>query len=238
MTIIDAHAHLGAWNLPIKDTSPDKFLSQMRQYKISKSIVSSVSAIAYDFEEGNGQLAETLNRHDNLYGYVAVNANYLERSKNQLDLHFSSSKFVGVKIHASLSNQPVSSTESIELLSLIASYKRPTLIHGAFPDILAAARKFPDLVIISAHMGFAGWRKVIDKAKEVSNIYFDFCFSQPHLAKIETAISVLGAERILFGTDNNLLDPALTFGMMEETGMTDEQRDLIYHRNAARLFNI
>lgn len=45
-------------------------------------------------------------------------------------------------------------------------------------------------------------------------------------------------ERVLFGTDATLLDPAVAFGQVAAAGLRADQLEDVMWRNAARLFNL
>ena len=74
--IIDIHTHLGTWPFMNKIYTPEDLVEMMHGYQIDYSIVSSASAISYDFREGNRELADILQRQPSLRVYVAVNLNY------------------------------------------------------------------------------------------------------------------------------------------------------------------
>jgi predicted TIM-barrel fold metal-dependent hydrolase len=96
----------------------------------------------------------------------------------------------------------------------------------------------PDLPIIMAHMGGDLWWEGIAAARESPNLYVDPCGTCADADKIGVAVRELGAERMLFGSDYTLFDPAYTLGMIEDADLSAEQRALILYGNAQRLFNL
>jgi len=54
---------------------------------------------------------------------------------------------------------------------------------------------------------------------------------------IERAIEVYGAERLLFGSDGTDFGVKWSLGALETANITNEQRDLIFYKNANRLFS-
>jgi len=54
---------------------------------------------------------------------------------------------------------------------------------------------------------------------------------------IETAVAEAGAEKIVYGSDLPLLDPALQIAKVTESDITREQKELILSGNMQRLFS-
>ena len=101
---------------------------------------------------------------------------------------------------------------------------------------MPVARDNPDVPIIMAHMGGDAWREGLRAAAESPNLYVDMCASWADADKVAEAVDALGPERVLFGSDFTLFDPAHTLGMIEDAVLSDEARELILHGNAERLF--
>ncbi|HSO20645.1 MAG TPA: amidohydrolase family protein, partial [Desulfosarcina sp.] len=133
----------------------------------------------------------------------------------------------------------------------------PVLIHtnepvghvypGKSPNTLsqiyALVRRFPDNRLILAHWGgglffYALLKKEVREA--LRNVYFDTAAS-PFLydaAVWETAARIVGADRILFGTDYPLLRPARYFKEIDAGHLSAADRDLIKGGNAAALLGL
>ena len=159
MEVIDVHTHFGKWALPTNCENIGMFLEIMRRNRIAKSIISSSSAILYDFQEGNKELRKIIDSYNKeLYGYVVVNPNYFELSKRELKFYLSFKNFVGVKFHPNHCQQSVCSYESRKLLKVIEDYQVPLLLHTYSSSIetpknlLKIAQDFSSLKIILAHM--------------------------------------------------------------------------------------
>ncbi|MFP3905311.1 MAG: amidohydrolase family protein, partial [Armatimonadota bacterium] len=97
------------------------------------------------------------------------------------------------------------------------------------------AEKHPDLNIIPAHAAHTDYIAAARVAAAHDNIYLDFCCEWPGSGKIRRAIEICGAEKIVFGTDMDLLEPSFTRGMFEEAGLSGDEQRLIYRTNAMRL---
>jgi predicted TIM-barrel fold metal-dependent hydrolase len=244
VTIIDIHTHYAKWPFPIAQVSPDEIVRNLSSYGIGRAIVSSVVAILYDFREGNWTLAQAIAPYPELLGYVTINLNYVEESLRELDTYSSQSKFVGAKIHPLYCRQKVNSPNGQRLLRALAERNCPLLLHTYSSPLespwnaVPIAKANPHLPIIMAHMGGDAWLEGIAAAKESANLHVDFCATWADADKVAWVVRELGAERVLFGSDYTLFEPAHTLGMIDEAAISAEEKALILYGNAERLFKI
>ena len=249
--IIDVHTHLGKWYFPINQLTADDMLAYMQRDGIDVSFISSSLAIVYDIREGNQELAQAIRGHDQLFGYVAVNLNYLEESLQELerylgdgDEHGENKQFVGVKVHPLLSKHRYDTPEGMALTRAVAAYNVPMLIHtyGSALEspwnVVPAAKANPEVPIILAHMGGDAWWEGIRAAQESPNLYLEICATPTDPVKLRAGIKAVGAERVLFGTDAALFESTHLLGSIEDAGLSAEEHDLIMWGNAVRLFNL
>lgn len=245
MKKIDVHLHYGYWPFPIfVNENEEDFLKLLAQAEIEKGILSSSLAILYDFVAGNAQVANLISKHNNLYGYIVLNPNYLKEANEELEKYKDNTKFVGVKVHHTYSVQPIDSAFSLELFRLIEKTNLPVLVHTygyentAPKRLLKVLDSCPNLTIIMAHMGGDNWREAIEIAKLSQNIYLEPSCRYNEYNKIKEAVDRIGADRIIFGSDAPLLHPYFTIGMIEEARLTEEEKEKIYFKNAEKLFNL
>ena len=140
------------------------------------------------------------------------------------------------------------------VMELCAGRNLPVLIHtnepvghnyhGKTPNtmvqIYRLIKRFPDNKIVLAHWGggifFFGLLKKEVKA-HLQNVYFDTAAS-PYLydAKIyQIADTILGVDKVLFGSDYPLLPPIRYFNEMADAGLTKMQLNKICGENALQL---
>jgi predicted TIM-barrel fold metal-dependent hydrolase len=242
MTIVDIHTHYGKWPFPMRQLEPAEMVTALKRRGISKAIVSSSLAIVYDYQEGNRLLAEAIRPHPELFGYVTINLNYATEGIQELEAYLSNPKFVGIKIHQNYSRQRIDSPDGRRVIRAFNEYRRPLLLHTYSSSLespwnaVPVAKLFPGVPIILAHMGGDAWVEGIRAAKESPNLYVDMCASWADADKVADAVKELGPERVLFGSDFTLFDPAHTLGMIEDADLSDDDRELILHGNAERLF--
>jgi len=114
---------------------------------------------------------------------------------------------------------------------------------SATPDMLYPfIANFPDLPIVCAHWGGGlPFYALMPEVKEaLKNVYFDTAAS-PFLysPQIYNQVSQLvGADKILFGSDYPLLPPSRLLREIDSTDLPEEAKSLILSGNALRLLGI
>jgi predicted TIM-barrel fold metal-dependent hydrolase len=121
-------------------------------------------------------------------------------------------------------------------------------------DLSPVARDFPEIPFVIAHFG-AGWLdSVLRLAYQCKNVcvdtsgtnnWMDYHVPKMTLAEVfERALTAIGPERVLFGTDAGTTAAYRTWikfqqvRTLEEMGLSDHDRDLILRANAVRLYKL
>jgi predicted TIM-barrel fold metal-dependent hydrolase len=121
-------------------------------------------------------------------------------------------------------------------------------------DLSPVARDFPEVPFVIAHFG-AGWLDdVLRLAYQCKNVcvdtsgtnnWMDYHVPKMTLAEVfERALTALGPERVLFGTDSGTTAPYREWikfqqvRTLEEIGLSDRDRDLVLRGNAVRIFGM
>jgi hypothetical protein len=121
-------------------------------------------------------------------------------------------------------------------------------------DLSPVARGYPQITFVIAHLG-AGWLDaVLRLAYQCSNVcvdtsgtnnWMDYHVPRMTLAEVfERAITAMGPERVLFGTDSGTTAPYRTWirhmqeRTLQEMGLSDADRDSIMRANAVRIFGL
>lgn len=156
-------------------------------------------------------------------------------------------KLSGIKLHPIFQNFKIDEDKAMKMFEKISS-KLPVLIHLGDINSSASSPKrlsrvmeaFPEIVFIGAHMGgYSEW----EEAKEClygKNIYFDTS-SSIRFMKTDYArelIRLHGVDKILFGTDYPLSDHKFETKCLEKLKLTEEEYEMIYWKNAYKLFSI
>ena len=143
------------------------------------------------------------------------------------------------------------------VMEICRRHGRPIMLHtnepvgheypGKTPNTLAQIyrliQRFPKNLIILCHWGgglffFSLLKKGVKEA--LRNVYFDTAAS-PFLYKpavYRIGVDLVGADKILFGSDYPLLSPKRYFSELQEAGLGPDERSRICGLNAARLLKI
>lgn len=151
----------------------------------------------------------------------------------------------GIKVH------PVSHRYEIrergdEIFEFAAAHKALILAHsgcpGSFPeDFMPFANRYPDATLILAHLGNSEDGNISRqvhamKRVEAGNVYVDTSSARSiQSGLIEWAVSEIGPERILFGTDSPCYFPASQKARIEYAEIDEDAKRAILYGNAARL---
>jgi hypothetical protein len=107
----------------------------------------------------------------------------------------------------------------IPLMSHLGPISRPFKSKYARPEFLdTVVSDFPELTVIGAHLGLCWWHELVNMmSAKRTTFYADFSGHQlraknnfPEFCRIlRTAMDEAGSSRILWGTDNPMLEPVL-----------------------------
>jgi len=142
------------------------------------------------------------------------------------------------------------------LAEVLKKHKLALLLHSSepighdypgkgimFPDVLYPfITSFPDLTIICAHWGggLPFYALMPEVKKAMGNVYFDSAAS-PFLytpGVYQQVIQLVGADKVLFGSDYPLLTQNRLLDEIEKLDMPEETKNLVLAGNALRLLGI
>jgi uncharacterized protein len=98
---------------------------------------------------------------------------------------------------------------------------------------------FPDITMVCAHWGggLPFYALMPEVQKDLANVYFDTAISpylyRPDIYKVVSQL--VGADKILFGTDFPIMLPGRIKQEIENSGLTEEEKNNIFSGNALRL---
>ena len=105
----------------------------------------------------------------------------------------------------------------------------------SFPwDVADLARRHPKARIIMAHLNGCGLRG-LEAVAACPNLVVDTSGGDPDSGMVEAAVNVLGAERVVYGSDAPIRHFAVQMGKTLGTGLSDVMKRDILWNNTARL---
>ncbi|MEG2857874.1 MAG: amidohydrolase family protein, partial [Clostridia bacterium] len=220
----------------------------IERYGISKIYVSGLNQISnpnadmirrYNDEVADFKRAEP--QYVEGYAYISPE---LPSAMDELRHGIEDSGFIGVKLWMST----LCDDECVfPLAEKMIEYGVPVLIHafhkavGQLPNetlggnVAKLARRYPELKIIMAHLGgnaYHGLPPVID----CKNVWTDISGSIFRGDELAYAIDMIGASRIMFGSDmpGNFI---VNLGQVTELALAKDDSDAILYKNALRVFD-
>lgn len=126
--------------------------------------------------------------------------------------------------------------ESAGVPVLFHSFKKSTVqVKNETTGVHVAniARRHPKTKILMAHFGGSAYHGV-PCVRDLPNVWCDMSGTPYMGEELQYAVEFLGAERVLFGSDNAFLS---CIGQVMGAGFTPEQRERIFWKNAKKLLD-
>jgi predicted TIM-barrel fold metal-dependent hydrolase len=261
--IIDIHGHLGNINqAPFWAADVPKLEEYCAKSGVDILCVSSSKSLMYDTHEGNYDLDKALEKSEKLLGYVVVNPVFPE-TVSDLELLRKNNKFKGVKVHPDYHGYDMTSFKAVEFLDSVAEQVDMMLFHVScmpgtgFADavrVVEFAKRHPDTNFVLAHMAgifqngnypyfpnLQGCENVA--AMKLDNVYIDTAHYLMYVypGVMEKMVEIVGADKIVFGTDTPL-QAAMQMGFAIETinalDISSEDKEKILCGNAEKILNL
>lgn len=249
VAVIDCHGHLGRWQLiHMAKHRVEEMIETMDRLGIDKLCLSPFLGCFCDFRRGNDLLGEVVKRRPGrLLGQITVNPNYPDEVLPELKRCESEYGVRMLKIHPFCHEYPADGQGYRDLWKYAHENDLVVLTHTWESDANCAPTMFgkiaaehPGAKIILAHAGVTqeGCRQTIEVVAKHENLFLDTASSQPHVGMIERFVRELGADRVLFGSDMPLLEPAAQFGKIAYARISEEEKEKILGLNLRRLLRI
>lgn len=250
--IIDADVHISPYREDNRITY-DELLRRMDRSNVQYALTWLQPHYFRNVVDGNAYIAEAMEKHpDRILGFGWVDPHFgLESCLKEIDRCINQFGFWGIKLNGAQNEFRIDDEKItwpiiesiIKTGKFLAFHIGADSIENTHPFRLGkVASAFPDATILAVHMGGAAQpdfsTAMIEIAHEYKNIYLIGSAVNPQA--ILKAIGILGAGRILFGSDTPFglmhVELAKYRALLED--LTQEERDLILGENLNRLFQL
>jgi hypothetical protein len=242
--IADAHVHIGKSARVQIDIDGETLVRIADELAIDHICCTDLTALFYDFREGNRLLFEEMKRFpDRIIGYATLHSTRFGRAMlDELDRCAQDYGMRGLKIY-STPESSFAEPATIPILEKCVELKFPILAHATPHECEYLLSYVPECMLMMAHSGgqpFAkgDWNRAIMAAQKYPNLYLETASSTIDLGFLEQAVAVLGPEKIIFGTDTPLLDPYVQLSKICDTKIDAAALDLILGGNILRLMGL
>lgn len=266
--IIDAHTHIWTHEIDGRTATPETLQNAMRGAGVSYALVLAGEIPQYDSLPSTEQLIESLEGYENLSAIAAASPSMLSPERlAKLEKYAKTGKIRGIKLYLGYEHYYPSDERLTPLYQLALQHSLPIVFHTGFfwdPDNTGLAKyanpigvdevavRFPALNIVIAHMGNPWITECAVVVQKNPNVYFDVSgyfqefvtqFSeeekQMFVDDLHRLHGLIGPHRkALYGTDWPLCDMREYIAVAEKLGLTNEERDLFFWKNAAELFHL
>ncbi len=246
--VIDGHVHIG------KTEKSDRYFTfesyaEMAKYNVINGAVAipniSNKDTTYDLNFNFLRDLSTFNSPDfKYYPFLLINP-YENIVCQQISRH---KKIIyGLKYHPSVHQVEISNSKLERFIEKAKIYNIPILVHcgrnsfSHIRHIIKAAHDNPDVNFIAAHLG-GNASDLIEKALnllyhhgDIKNIYLDTsAVKLPWL--IELAVSLLGYDKIIFGSDEPYADLRISKYCLDLASI--ERKSSVYSKNILKLLKV
>jgi len=252
--VIDVHVHLGN-SLALEVGGDVKRLVEiMDKNAIDKAILSPIPGYINpygirDTMKQNDAIAEAVNKYPQRFpcGLGSVEPRYGERGLDEVDRIAKELKLRGLMFHNDWHGVPLDNPIMFSLVGRAATHNMIILAHTSHFTVMEPpfrlarlAEVFPQTTFINAHpaLDITHLPHSIEVSRKNKNIYLDTCFFLHLLWPIEKIVKELGGDRLLFGSDIPYYDECIDKIIVERSGVSDEIKEKIFWRHAAKIFGL
>lgn len=256
MRAIDVHGHFGVY-----DRGASGLIDQMMSGSIELvrrraqaadiclTVVSAIHAVmpyGGDVLRGNEDACEISEQHSDIRFWAVLNPRIPESYK-QVESLLSHSRCKGVKIHPTDHAYEIRDYGD-DIFQFASTQKTILMTHSGCPgslpeDFIAFANRYPNVPLILAHLGNSvdgNLTRQVYALKQTNNgnVYIDTSSAKSiYSGLIEWAVSEIGSNRLLFGTDTPLYFAACQKARIEYAEIDEKFKRAILFDNAARLLH-
>lgn len=221
----------------------------MEVYGIDKAYVSSVDGGYYPTEDivrrNNAAVAELIRKHPKRFG-GAVYAN--PSNSDTLDVLKRGFEEQGMSLIKLWVSTPADDDRAGKVMEFAEDYGMPVVYHTFLKverviptestgiNISKIAKRYPKTKIIMAHFGGSCYN-AIPAIAECKNVWCDYAFSVFGGDAMDYTVEMLGAERILYGSDMPGVSVPVNIGKILSADLSGEQRDMIFYKNSQKLLD-
>lgn len=244
--VIDIHVHLGpAERLHISFNDAAGLVHAMDRAGIDRACIFAGAGIGPDYRLGNDLTARAAQEFPGRFIPFAVfNPNYPEDIPGEIERCFSTLGMRGIKLHTGFHQYPADGPNYQPVFEYANARGLLVISHGwGGPGALERlARAYPNVSCVVAHAG-GNWdgripTEAIQVARRLENVYLDLASSIVPYGGLERAVQLVGAEKLLYGSDMPWMDSAYQLGRVLFARISDREKELILGLNAQRLLTL
>ncbi len=245
--IIDSHVHIGFTEKSKRGFSFKTYYQLMKDNGIDKSIIMPNVSKEIDDSVLNTQLLDDYKSSKEFQKYFELLILVDPHDKNTLKQMTTERSWIqGIKYHPSITESYLTDKSMKSFIQKCEDYSIPMLIHcgrherSHISHVIEAAKMYPNVNFVGAHMG-GNATDLIEEAivllskETLTNIHLDTSAGKsPWL--IELAVSKIGADRIIFGSDEPYADLRIALACIDLADISHSDKEKILNLNSKGIY--
>jgi predicted TIM-barrel fold metal-dependent hydrolase len=245
--VIDAHAHIahdgavgvGFIHQPFSDAQ--SMWERAKLMGIRQIHMSAWLSVWSGHGDGNEVVYDAMKRYPRFYhGYASLQPQYVKDWKREIAKVHGKYRMAGLKPYHPRTDLAYSDPIWDPWFSYGNRHRCYTLLHPSTnfgPELDILLPKYPDMTFILAHQGgsFKEARRGIEYAQRFPNVALEITLTAATYCVIEFMVEHVGADRVLFGTDQPMRDPIPQFGWMAYTHCTPAEKRKMFGLNMQKI---
>ena len=247
---IDIHAHIGQFTNAAMSADGARLAALYRGAGIAHGVAFSIEACYGGLDAGNRYTLDEVAQQPSLSAMIVVHPHHLKASAYWVAEAARNPAVVGIKLHPVLGQWDILCAAATRLMEeVVAPSGLPVLSHvgnespnAPVARFLQFASQFPQVRFVAAHLGVGvmgladasidAWRE-----RPLQNVWFDMATLRAfHTGAVEAVVEGVGADRVCFGTDAPLYQPAPFVRLLEALALPHDTKRKIARENALCVF--
>ncbi len=247
--VIDAHAHIshngakgvGFMYQPFSDAKGMK--ERAKTMGVTKVCISSWLGLWADYDEGNEIVHDAVTQFPKFYcGYATLQPQYVKDWPRELKKVYEGYGFKGIKPYNPMTGLAYNDKLWDPWYEYGNRMNAFALMHPSpnfAVEIDDLAGRYPNIMFIIAHCGgsYRDARIAIEAALKHKNIALEITLTSVTFKIIEFMVKAVGADRVLFGTDQPMRDPIPQFGWVTYSHCTPEEKEKVLGLNMQKIIH-
>ncbi|HBN84293.1 MAG TPA: hypothetical protein DDZ89_10645 [Clostridiales bacterium] len=247
--IIDAHAHMSAdghysvSDLIMKNSDAKSMVKSMDDLGIDCTVTVPWEGISTSGTNGNITCQKAMKDFPGRFlSYASCNPNYAEELNTVIPrFHEKDKGFVGVKPYYPKHGYDILGERYKEWFEYANRRNLLLLLHtgvsGIHLKIPELCKRYPNISVLLAHSAsnYQNADNLIEIVKTYDNTYLEITYTSLTRGIIEYMVEKVGADRVLFGTDTPMRDPAPQLAWIAYADISIEDKKKIMGGNMMKL---
>jgi predicted TIM-barrel fold metal-dependent hydrolase len=246
--VIDFHAHAGRWGRVRMDDDVDRHVALMDAAGIDKACINCV--FYGDARRSNDYAVRfARERPDRFYFAAFASPHYPEEVARELDRAIDTLGAKFVKIYPDYVALPLESPVWTPIFDWVNERGLAIMTHARLAHVPDRAftvterftnlsERYPGIKWVMAHAAGAANADAINAAATLPNVYMETCSSSGTHRAVQHSVEGAGADRVLFGTDQPLLDPRNQIAKVLAADISDDAKRRVLGLNAVELLGL